>query len=325
MNRLPNHFTDTIDSFIFQANSLLEQFQQLQLRIKNFRNDPVRDFLSELGGAIGRDLFESQAGRSLGKAFVEGYLQSQEAQYISQEAQRLNTSLSILLAGIRAFLSSVSVPKPNLKPSGNSSILLRRLRRADEAMRYDTKLRRIVSLLRSIREEPLIYNSSIQQWKEQTERREIEEGAPYKKMKQLETSLRSFIASKLAEISSNWWVERVPEDVRRLAEERKSRNEHLYPWQSDQEVHPIHYVDFPDYVKIILRRDNWEKVFSSTFGDREIISAKLRELGPIRNSIAHYRPLTPKQEDKLELYASEIIGAVRPAQAHSESRRAVRG
>jgi hypothetical protein len=315
MNQPPNQFTATIDSFILQANSLLAQFQQFQGRIKNFHKDPARDFLAEIGGAVGRDLFESQTGRALGKAFTKGYLQSQEAQYISQEAQRLNVSLSMLLAGIRSFLSSVSIPKPGLKPPGNSSLLLRRLRRVEEGMRYDTKLRRIVSILQGIREEQLIYNSSIQQWKEQTERREIEEGAPYKTMKQLETTLRSVISSKLAGTGPNWWVERVPEDVRQRAEERKSRNERPYPWQSEQDVHPIHFVDFPDYVKIILRRDNWDQVFSPTFRDKEIISAKLRELEPIRNAISHFRPLTRGQEDKLELYASEIIGAVRAVQA----------
>jgi hypothetical protein len=311
---MSDQFAGTIDSFIFQANSLLAQFQQFQSRIKNFNKDPVRDFLAEIGGAVGRDLFDSQAGKTLGRAFTKGYLQSQEAQYISQEAQRLNVGLSMLLASIRSFLSSVSIPKRGLKPPGNSTLLLRRLRRVEEGMRYDTKLRRLVSTLQGIREEPLIYNSSIQQWKEQAERREIEEGAPYKKVKQLETTLRSFISSKLAGISSNWWVERVPEDVRKRAEERKSRNERPYPWQSEQDVHPIHFVDFPDYVKIILRRDNWDQVFLPIFRDKEIISAKLRELEPIRNAISHFRPLTRGQEDKLELYASEIIGSVRAVQ-----------
>jgi hypothetical protein len=73
----------------------------------------------------------------------------------------------------------------------------------------------------------------------------------------------------------------------------------------------MHYVDFPDYAKIILRKDNWADIFAKAFGDREMISAKLRELEPIRNSTAHFRKLSKGQETKLELYASEILGSLR--------------
>lgn len=305
-DHLPNQFAPMIDSFVFQANSLLVQFQQLQARIKDFHNNPVRDFLGELGGAVGRDLLSSPFGRTIGKAVAKGYLESQERQLLSQEAQRLDVSLSILLAGIKSFLSSVSVARLGLKASGNSEVLLRRLRRVDEAMRFDTKLRRVVSTLQGIREEPLIYNSSIPQWTEQQKRRDIEEGKAYRAMRQLETNLRSFISSRLGAISSNWWVERVPEDVRQLAEARKTKNERLYPWQSELDLHPIHFVDFADYVKIILRRDNWNQVFSPVFKDKEMISVKLRELEPIRNAISHFRTLSKRQEEKLELYFSDI-------------------
>lgn len=289
----------------------MAQFQQFQSRIKSFHKDLVRDFLAEIGGAVGRDLFNSQVGRTIGKAFTKGYLESQESQQLSQEAQRLNTSLSILLAGVRSFLSSVSTPRLGLKPSGNSSLLLRRLRPVDEAMKFDTKLRRIASILQAIREEPLIYNSSIQQWTEQEKRQEFEASKPYGTMKLLETKLRSFILSKLSASTPNWWSEKVPTDVRQRAEERKQRNERLYPWQSEQDLNPIHFVDFPDYAKIILKRDNWEQVFSSTFRDKEMISAKLRELEPIRNAVSHFRALNKRQQAQLELYASDILGRLR--------------
>ncbi len=100
-------------------------------------------------------------------------------------------------------------------------------------------------------------------------------------MQRLEIDLRSFISSKLEAISSNWWKERIPSDVQQRAEDRKKRNEKLYPWQAPGETHLIHFVDFADYVKIIVRNDNWTQVFSQVFKDKEITSAKLRELEPI--------------------------------------------
>jgi len=307
---MPNQFVSTIDSFVFQANDLLVQFRQFQNRVKNFKKNPVRDFLSEIGGAVGRDLFDSRTGRVIGKAVTKAYLESQESGQLSQEEQRLNLALSILLAGVRSFLGSVSIARQGLKPTGNSDLLLRRLRKVDESMKFDTRLRRLVSVLQGVREEPLIYNSGIKDWLEQQRRREIEEGRPYKTMQEMETKLRTFISSKLSAISPNWWIERIPEDVRKRAEERKAKNERLYPWQSDLDLHPLNFVDFPDYGKIILRRDNWEQVFASTFKDKEIISAKLREIEPIRNAIAHFRRLNKSQEQKLELYLTDILGSI---------------
>ena len=307
---MPNQFSATIDSFIFQANDLLAQFQQLQNRAKSFKKDPVRDFLSEVGGAVGQDLFASRTGRLIGKVVTRAYLENQESTQLYNEEQRLNLALSILLAGVRSFLSSVSIPRGGLRPSGNSELLLRRLRKVDESMKFGTKLRRLVSVLQGIREEPMIYNSSIEDWLVQQRRREVEAGRPYKTMQELETKLRTFISSKLAAISSNWWIQRVPEDVRKRAEERKTKNERLYPWQSELGLQPIHFVDFPDYAKIILRKDNWDQVFSFTFKDREIISGKLREIEPIRNAIAHFRKLSRSQEEKLELYVTDILGSL---------------
>ena len=269
------------------------------------------DLLAEVGGAIGRDLVGSQLGRILGKAFTKGYLESQESQQLSLEAQRLNTNFLILMSSIRAFLSSVSVARRGIKPSGNSEILLRRLRRVNEATRFDAKLRRVVSVLNGIREEPLVYNTGIQQWLEQEKRHDIEAGEPYTTMKQLEINLRSFISSKLSSIDGNWWMDRIPQDVRDHAELRKLRNERPYPWESGQDLHPIAFVDFPDYAKIILRRDNWDQAFSTTFGDKEAISTKLRELEPIRNGIAHFRTLGRNQQTKLELYSREILEILR--------------
>lgn len=72
----------------------------------------------------------------------------------------------------------------------------------------------------------------------------------------------------------------------------------------------MHFIDYPDYAKIILRRDNWDQVFSSTFKDKEIISVKLREIEPIRNAIAHFRKLSRSQEEKLDLYVGDVLGSL---------------
>jgi len=133
---------------------------------------------------------------------------------------------------------------------------------------------------------------------------------PYGKLKKLETQLRKCIQRKLEKISPNWWKERVPNDVQERAEQRKNRNETQYPWHAKKDLAPIFYVDFADYVKIIAGRDNWREVFGSVFKDKEIISAKLRELEPIRNAVAHVRELGKTEVKKLKLYSEEIITCI---------------
>jgi hypothetical protein len=129
-------------------------------------------------------------------------------------------------------------------------------------------------------------------------------------MKYLETNLRSVIKNKLQLITSNWWLEKIPEDVRKNAEERKRKNAKIWSVSDQKDLHPIFYVDFSDYIKIIKRKDNWNQVFSLIFSDSELISAKLKELEPVRNAIAHNRELTKREKTLLNLHASDIISCI---------------
>ncbi|MGN6149002.1 MAG: Swt1 family HEPN domain-containing protein [Rhizomicrobium sp.] len=62
--------------------------------------------------------------------------------------------------------------------------------------------------------------------------------------------------------------------------------------------HPIYYLDFPDLREIISRRDNWKSTFTKTFGERdyERLKSLLAELEPVRNSVAHNRPITDHEK-----------------------------
>ena len=129
----------------------------------------------------------------------------------------------------------------------------------------------------------------------------------YEYLKGVENALRRFIQNKLGEITPNWWKERIPEDARVNAENRKASNESKWPWHSASDLHPIHFVDFTDYSKIISRKDNWEQVFKPILGgESSILATKLRELEPIRNSLSHSRSLSESESEKLKLYSSEI-------------------
>ena len=115
-------------------------------------------------------------------------------------------------------------------------------------------------------------------------------------------------------VSRNWWAERIPEDVRRHAEDRQSRNERPWPWSEESATTPLHFVDFADYSRILTRRDNWRDAFRAVFQDEEILRAKLRELESIRNDVAHSRDLSPAQRQKLRIYESDLVACIKKTQ-----------
>lgn len=140
--------------------------------------------------------------------------------------------------------------------------------------------------------------------------RALAQSAPYETLRKLETRLRYVIQTRLQSISKNWWDERIPNDVRKNAEERKTKDENPWPWLEPKELDLISYVDFTDYAKIIRRKDNWKQVFKPIFKDEEIICSKLRELEPIRNAIAHNRELTLKENERLRLLARDLMSCL---------------
>jgi ATP-dependent Lon protease len=128
---------------------------------------------------------------------------------------------------------------------------------------------------------------------------ELFEKEPHIVLDELENALRNCIKSNLQGLSENWWIERIPPDVRQRAEERRSKD--------DMKRDPVQYIDFSDYLKIITKRDNWKNSFNRIFKDEDIITAKLKELEPIRNAARHSRKLTSEQKEKLKVLSKDIV------------------
>ncbi len=147
---------------------------------------------------------------------------------------------------------------------------------------------------------------------EKREKTSFEKSEPYQILKELENELRKFIEENLKAISKDWWKERVPLDVQEKAKNRIEVGESPWPWTKSEEKTVIHYIDFPDYIKIIRRKDNWNQVFKNILKDEEVFCSKLRELEPIRNNIAHTRNINAQESTTLRLYAEQIIKTIGP-------------
>lgn len=234
-------------------------------------------------------------------------LKTQSRTQLKQLEADFLVKFDICFDKIKGFLSSVSIQRANLTYPGNSGLLLRKFNKIYSYTKADTKIRNTISILENIVNLPLIYNKALPKV---LERKRPTPTESYKMLKRLETGLRECILGRLEKVSKNWWRERVPPDVQERAELRKNKNEKQYPWHIEKDLPPIFYIDFTDYVKIITRRDNWRQVFEQVFKDKEIISAKLRELEPIRNAIAHVRELSRTEAEKLKLYSEDIVSCI---------------
>jgi len=126
----------------------------------------------------------------------------------------------------------------------------------------------------------------------------------------LENELRKLIENELPKVSSKWWKERIPEDVRRNAEKRIEKKKQLWPWHPAKSKNILHFLDFTDYMKIIVRKGNWRDVFQRIFNDKDLLLGKLKELKPIRDSIAHSRFLTQNERDILRINAKSILVSI---------------
>ena len=99
-----------------------------------------------------------------------------------------------------------------------------------------------------------------------------------------ENNVREFIRNLLEDsYGTNWWRKGVPQKVRAKCASR--REEGL---EEEREVDLLLFADFYDYRLII---EGNKTIFSSLIDTKDWCS-KLQEMEPIRNAIAHNRPLT---------------------------------
>lgn len=124
-----------------------------------------------------------------------------------------------------------------------------------------------------------------------------------------EEEFRTFLEETLKSAQESW-EDRIPEDILERLKDRQNnagvKRKTVYPL--------LHYIDFPNYLSIILHRtkefSNWD-AFEPYFVNIGWIKGRLIEMNEIRNDLAHPKPLEPLQYRKLQLYVDEIRERIR--------------
>ena len=156
---------------------------------------------------------------------------------------------------------------------------------------------------------PLVqaYNFEAQEEEEEEESAFKRTNKAHDRLQRFETQLRRFIDERMkAAFGENWIKPKVPGDISEwwLEKQKKAEDDGGPEWPL------IAYADFTDYVVIIMRKDNWNKVFRPVFKRPAFVQESFQRLYPIRVCTMHARPIT--QDDKLYLYVEtkRILDAI---------------
>jgi hypothetical protein len=131
--------------------------------------------------------------------------------------------------------------------------------------------------------------------------------AAHDHLQRFEHKVRRFIERRMTEtFGPNWITHQVPGD--KLTAWREKKQKAMDNGAPDLPL--IDYADFTDYVPLITRRDNWQKIFKQIFRRETFVQESFQRLYPIRITTMHARIIT--QDDELYLYVEtkRILGAI---------------
>ena len=157
---------------------------------------------------------------------------------------------------------------------------------------------------------PLIYSYSLETEAQKNEQESAFERnkAAYDLLQRFETWLRWFIDKKMKVIFGPTWTKhQVPGKIRRQWLEKKQKARE----NGEPERPLIAYADFTDYVQIITRKDNWEKVFKPIFRRNISVQESFQRLYPIRICTMHARAITRDEELYLYVEVKRIMNTIR--------------
>jgi len=271
-------------------------------------NAPGADALRRLAangvGLLVREFFRTNKARSHGTRLTASLLRAEKQKASDRIVGTYERAYAVWMKEVENFLGRISEPGPRVKAPGNGTVLVRRVKRANERQKLPSRFRFALAQLETIRlKEPI--------WNEALPKKEIKaplagRTEPGQILQALEMKIRKCIEQRLAAVSGSNWTLQIPADVLRRTERRKQNRESVWPWYPARSDSVADYLDFSDYRKIILDPENWANCFADVFKSQIFIEAKLAELEPVRNDIAHSRSIGDLAADKLRIYAHEI-------------------
>lgn len=176
-----------LEQYIQQEQALLDQTLQLRRQQGDVGAEIGKTIISEGVAAFATDLFESSTAGKLGRKLSKTIINQKQKEQLLIQARNIENQHNSLVQDTRAFLSSISLSKRNLREP-SSSMLIVKLDKAQEFVRLNTRIRRTIMALRGISGKSLIYNKDIRQTIKETI---IPPGEPFTSSLKLKEIFRS--------------------------------------------------------------------------------------------------------------------------------------
>lgn len=113
-----------------------------------------------------------------------------------------------------------------------------------------------------------------------------------------ENSVREMILRVMRSHGANWWDMKVSGDIRRVVQERKSK-EDQNPWHGKRGAHPIYYTDLDHLGRIV--QNNWSD-FKAILPSPQWLKQRVDEISHSRNPVAHMNPLSKNDMQRIKVY-----------------------
>ena len=126
-------------------------------------------------------------------------------------------------------------------------------------------------------------------------------------LRYLEHRLRTFVEAELRRIEGHTWIRRrVPKNMRDKWAKRREQDRD----QRGDSYPPIYYADLTDLTDLICQANNWDDAFDRVFKHKDDLQVGIRRLNPIRNALAHSRPLVRADQLSLSCEAFRLLRAL---------------
>lgn len=123
----------------------------------------------------------------------------------------------------------------------------------------------------------------------------------------VEQNLRSVVNERMAtEYGANWLRDRMHPDI--VKEWTARREEAVSKGEASLDL--IHYSNFMELKDIVVRKDHWRVLFKTVFKHKGHFEMSMERLHPIRNPLAHSRPIGRGQQIHLMSEAAHVLGAL---------------
>lgn len=176
-----------LEQYIQQEQALLDQTLQSRRQQRDVGAEIGKTIISEGVAAFAKDLFESSTAGKLGRKLSKTIINQKQKEQLLIQARNIENQHDSLVQGVRAFLSSISLSRRNLREPDSFKLIVK-LDKAQEFVRLNTRIRRTIIALRSITSKSLIYNKDIRQTIKETI---IPPGEPFTGSLKLKEILRS--------------------------------------------------------------------------------------------------------------------------------------